>query len=463
MAFLYTLPTAWLLAMTAFGVILFLAASQLYYWVQALHRPRRMQRMALEGMNLLLIGLASLMTYFAMSWRETGILSLHSGQWICYVITAGALIHGLYCREKEEAGLFLAAAAILLLPLFEDFMPWVWLLAMGLLTYRLCFLLPKARKAYHEEITIYSIQEAVDTLEEGIFLCLDNGEPVLINKAMGRAMEDIWGTTFRNGNVLWHLLQQNFPSGITGEKQGPNILVRFSDGRRLLFAKEPISIGNTKNSQITATNVTELSAINEALALKNEELTNRNEKLKETLQKLVEIQSRETLEDIRFRTHDLIGQRISLLQQILNSKDYKNYDQAGPLLSSILVDIKRDISAQAPQLFAELIRTYRDLGITVKVSGILPTDKKVAGVFVEIIREAMTNAICHGNANAISIAFSELRGYAMEIKDNGIGCQGDLHKGNGLTAMEKKVTALGGTLQVVKRPHFALRVKVSSR
>ena len=206
--------------------------------------------------------------------------------------------------------------------------------------------------------------------------------------------------------------------------------------------------------------MTEISVINEALANKNKELTCRNEKLKETLQKLVEIQSRETLEDIRFRTHDLIGQRISLLQQILNSKDYKNYDQVGPLLSSILTDIKKDISAQAPQLFAELIRTYRDLGIRVKVAGILPTDKKVAGIFVEIIREAMTNAICHGNANEISIAFSDHQGYAMEIKDNGIGCPGPLLKGNGLTAMEKKITALGGTVQVTKAPHFGLMVVV---
>lgn len=463
MAALYTLPTAWLLAMTAFGVVLFLCASQLYYWAQALHRERRLQRMALEGMNLLLLGMATLMTYLAMSWRAAGILSLHSGEWICYFITAGAIIQGLYCRSKEEGGLLLAGAAVLFLPAFENCMPWVWLAAMGLLTIRLVLLLPAARKAYHEEITIYSIQEAVDTLEEGIFLCLDNGEPVLINKAMGRAMEDIWGTAFRNGNVLWHLLLQKMPQGIESERQGQKILIRFYDGRRLLFSKEPISIGGTTNWQITATDVTEISVINEALALKNKELTCRNERLKETLRKLVEIQSRETLEDIRFRTHDLIGQRISLLQQILNSKDYKNYDQVGPLLSSTLSDIKKDISAQAPQLFAELIRTYQDLGIRVKVAGILPTDKKVASVFVEIIREAMTNAICHGNANEISIAFSDHQGYAMEIKDNGIGCPGPLHKGNGLTAMEKKITALGGTVEVTKGPHFGLMVVVGGR
>lgn len=460
MAALYTLPTAWLLVMTGLGILLFLGAAQLYYWAQALHRERRMQRMALEGMNLLLLGMGTLMTYLAMSWREAGVLSLHSGEWICYVITAGALIQGLYCRGREEGGLCVAVAAVLFLPLFEGFMPWVWLLAVALLSIRLFLLLPKARKAYHEEITIYSIQEAVDTLEEGIFLCLENGEPVLINKAMGQAMTDVWGTAFRNGNVLWHLLLQKLPQGISSERQGQNILVRFYDGRRLLFSKEPIFVGKSKNWQITATDVTEISVVNEALALKNEELTRRNEKLKETLQKLVEIQSRETIEDIRFRTHDLIGQRISLLQQILNSKDYKNYDQVGPLLSSTLSDIKKDMSAQAPQLFAELIRTYRDLGIQVKVAGILPSDKKVAGVFVEIIREALTNAICHGNANEISIAFSENERYAMEIKDNGIGCQGPIHKGNGLTAMEKKITALGGTVEVVKGPHFRLTVVV---
>lgn len=92
--------------------------------------------------------------------------------------------------------------------------------------------------------------------------------------------------------------------------------------------------------------------------------------------------------------------------------------------------------------------TYRNLGVAVAVTGTLPTDTRRAGEFVRIIREAMTNALLHGQQPALVIA------------DDGQGCPGPIQTGTGLQAMEQRVWALGGRLTLTKTPHFIITVEM---
>lgn len=55
-------------------------------------------------------------------------------------------------------------------------------------------LLPETIREKREQITEYSIQEALDSLEEGVLITLQNGEPVLMNRALFRYTESILGT-----------------------------------------------------------------------------------------------------------------------------------------------------------------------------------------------------------------------------------------------------------------------------
>lgn len=90
-------------------------------------------------------------------------------------------------------------------------------------------LLPETIREKREQITEYSIQEALDSLEEGVLITLQNGEPVLMNRALFRYTESILGTGVRNGNVLWHLLQEVRQPGLFRENQGRGLLFHLPD------------------------------------------------------------------------------------------------------------------------------------------------------------------------------------------------------------------------------------------
>ena len=79
---------------------------------------------------------------------------------------------------------------------------------------------------------------------------------------------------------------------------------------------------------------------------------------------------------------------------------------------------------------------------------------------MRIIREAMTNALLHGQARSIAVTFGTGRQPALVIADDGQGCPGPIQTGTGLQAMEQRVRALGGRLTLTKTPHFIITVEM---
>ena len=75
---------------------------------------------------------------------------------------------------------------------------------------------------------------------------------------------------------------------------------------------------------------------------------------------------------------------------------------------------------------------------------------------MQIIREALTNAICHGRASQVALVLGE---DSLLIQDNGVGCVGPIRPGGGLTGIREKVESRGGKLDVSGTPHFMLKIR----
>ena len=224
--------------------------------------------------------------------------------------------------------------------------------------------------------------------------------------------------------------------------------------------RRPIRFRRRSGWQITAANVTTLYRLNRELAQKNAVLEQRNEEMKEVLDGLVALQTKQTTESLRYKIHDLLGQRITILQQLLNNPAVSDYGEILPLVEDVLSDLRRDAVANPQERLDALVTAYRNLGIAVTVEGMLPADTRRAGEFVRIIREAMTNALLHGQARSIAVTFGTGRQPALVIADDGQGCPGPIQTGTGLQAMEQRVRALGGRLTLTKTPHFIVTVEM---
>ena len=107
-------------------------------------------------------------------------------------------------------------------------------------------------------------------------------------------------------------------------------------------------------------------------------------------------------------------------------------------------------------LLADMTDTYTRLGVRLIQTGELPRSLRRARAFAAIIREGLSNAVCHGRANEIRITLTEHR---LCIRDNGIGCT-TLRPGGGLAGMIRRVNELGGHLRITTSPHFELDAQI---
>ena len=66
---------------------------------------------------------------------------------------------------------------------------------------------------------------------------------------------------------------------------------------------------------------------------------------------------------------------------------------------------------------------------------------------IHFVQEGMLNAVSHGKATAIRVAFREAQGMLMvSVKDNGAGAKA-VQEGIGIAGMRERIERLGGSLE----------------
>ncbi|ERJ89926.1 hypothetical protein HMPREF1992_02002 [Selenomonas sp. oral taxon 892 str. F0426] len=373
---------------------------------------------------------------------------------------AAAICAGLFSmRRTPRRGGLLAAAGILSLPLFDIFLPISALFVLGLLTGRVLLLVRHvhARRAY--EVTVASIREGLDLLPDGLLFARADHTAVLVNITMLHFMERLFGRQYRNAEVFWQeLMAFDVPASAEKELREDAALFRFAAGDVWLVQRVRLP-EDLDGWQLTASCVTELDNVTRELEAKNKALGATISAQKELLTRLEETERHRTLQEITSRVHDVLGQRISMLQQLLASPAPKDALDTIVRIDSLLEAVPLTQEAHPATLLADMTDTYTRLGIRLIRTGELPRNLRRARAFAAIIREALSNAVCHGRANEIHITLTERR---LRIRDNGIGCR-TLHPGGGLTGMIRRVNDLGGRLLITPSPHFELDAQIGEK
>ena len=373
---------------------------------------------------------------------------------------AAAICAGLFSmRRTPRRGGLLAAAGILSLPLFDIFLPISALFVLGLLTGRVLLLVRHvhARRAY--EVTVASIREGLDLLPDGLLFARADHTAVLVNITMLHFMERLFGRQYRNAEVFWQeLMAFDVPATAETELRKDAALFRFAAGDVWLVQRVRLP-EDLDGWQLTASCVTELDNVTRELEAKNKALGTTISAQKELLTRLEETERHRTLQEITSRVHDVLGQRISMLQQLLASPAPKDALDTIVRIDSLLEAVPLTQEAHPATLLADMTDTYTRLGIRLIRTGELPRNLRRARAFAAIIREALSNAVCHGRANEIHITLTERR---LRIRDNGIGCR-TLHPGGGLTGMIRRVNDLGGRLLITPSPHFELDAQIGEK
>ena len=95
--------------------------------------------------------------------------------------------------------------------------------------------------------------------------------------------------------------------------------------------------------------------------------------------------------------------------------------------------------------------------LDLQIEGQLPTDEYKAHLFLRVLREAITNVLIHTTATEMQVNLGQDgQKFYLEISNPGT-VSSPVSYGTGLSGLEARLEAAGGSLQVLTIPIFTLK------
>lgn len=337
---------------------------------------------------------------------------------------------------------------------------------MLLLLLRFAWRLRGARARRRELLTPQSIRETIDYLPGGICFSTPGGRPVLTNHRMNQLIFQLTGHTIMNAKTTWEeLLRLNSGNGCVkldkpwmikdhmGEEADDDMFFSLPGGSIWRFRKEALTDGLPHYVQLEATDISDLYRYSKELYENNQRLAEQYERQQKLLANIVEINHEKEVLQAKMRIHDDLGRSILTTKQHLwNQTLSENIPYLAGIWNNTIrsltdftqIDADAEIS---PEI--ELRRAAEMIGCRIDFHGERPVHRKIALLFYATVREALTNAVMHANADRLNVTINPTgRGYHVEISDNGTVTVSDLTEGSGLSNLRKRLEREGATLEV---------------
>jgi len=343
---------------------------------------------------------------------------------------------------------------------------WICLIVILILLARSICISLLRYKEINTGISALSVKNAIDSLHTGILFSDPDGFILLSNAKMQRLMTEITGKIQRNG---WHfyctLTSGVLRPGCQKTEFEGQIVCLLPDGSAWMFTRTELPIGKKIYIQLTAADITERWELTAQLQRQGIQLEQSGEELKRTIANLHILSREREAQKAKMRAHDILGQRLSLLlRTVRNERDIRleqalDHDLLRPLSLGLIDELLSGSEPSPQDALEELRQGFGSIGVNIRLEGKLPEDKAKGQMFVDILREGVTNAVRHGFATEVAIQMEHRDdGFRMRIANNGPPPPEIPIEGGGLSAMRKRLEPYGGTLQVDFDPHFVLTI-----
>ncbi|HHX59664.1 MAG TPA: hypothetical protein GX707_02830 [Epulopiscium sp.] len=312
-------------------------------------------------------------------------------------------------------------------------------------------------------ISALSVIHAIDTLYTGVLFSENDGHTLLSNQQMQKLMIAITGKIFRNALQFYNILiSDQYESRYKKVELDGQIIYLLNDGTAWMFTKTDVLLGIKNYIHISAADVTQLWRLTAKLQLQNQELKNKSDELKETMANLHTLSKKKEIENAKMRAHDILGQRLTVLLRIIQNEHMIDYDLLTSLSKGLLAELKAEQNERRPyDKLKSIQQIFAAIGVDIKFEGQLPSSSQQAHLFIDIIREASTNAVRHAFATQINIRANRIENtYHLTIKNNGHIAATPIIPGSGIKVMRKKATDQGGNLNIIQKPLFTLFVTI---
>lgn len=310
--------------------------------------------------------------------------------------------------------------------------------------------LPREYRRSKNELSAFSIKEAIDKLPMGICFSDPFGRIILCNDLMRNL---VFLLSDRSLQII-----NDFDSTLIKEDYSV-----FPDGTVWQFRTQAVSVnGNDRWRQITAQNVTELYHGYIRQNEINEELREVNGRLREMYERMADdIKEKENLE-LKVYIHDTIGRSLLTIRDIIeNGADADGKLEALREAVSVLSSDRARLNCTMD----EVRETAEKLGVKLHAEGGLPSGSTAEALTAAAVAECVTNCVRHagGNEVYVRIAARNSAVYDITITNNGKEPEGPISEGSGLSGLRRRIEAAGGEMHTAFSPRFALLITLPEK
>ncbi len=310
--------------------------------------------------------------------------------------------------------------------------------------------LPREYRRSKNELSAFSIKEAIDKLPMGICFSDPLGRIILCNDLMRNL---VFLLSDRSLQII-----NDFDSTLIKEDYSV-----FPDGTVWQFRTQAVSVnGNDRWRQITAQNVTELYHGYIRQNEINEELREVNGRLREMYERMADdIKEKENLE-LKVYIHDTIGRSLLTIRDIIeNGADADGKLEALREAVSVLSSDRARLNCTMD----EVRETAEKLGVKLHAEGGLPSGSTAEALTAAAVAECVTNCVRHagGNEVYVRIAARNSAVYDITITNNGKKPEGPISEGSGLSGLRRRIEAADGEMHTAFSPRFALLITLPEK
>lgn len=329
-----------------------------------------------------------------------------------------------------------------------------------------------------EDITMFSTIETINVIPVGILYLDPRGRPLLMNRCMRKNLVELhMPTDLGDMSGTWNDLRKLSMQMPESSQNRVRInLDRFGEARAVvevspaeirLFVCDRVMVSGRSFERIIGLDVTEYAHAHDRLAQANHLLELAGQELQAQIEEVKKVADNAAYLRMRARVHDVIGQRLSILHRYLEEGrlDDESLEQIDPLLRSISDDLRSGGASEPAEQLGDIVHAFGLVSVQIDVEGALPEDARVAAAFLQIIREASTNATKHAQAHRVHVRLWQEGTDAgavarMTISNDGSPAPVSYREGTGIPGMRHVAQDLGGSLEVHAAPPFTLTVSI---
>ncbi len=297
------------------------------------------------------------------------------------------------------------------------------------------------------------IRAAINTYPGGICFADCHGRPILVNGTFNIICNTLTGSTVINADTTWSWLKRiaelDTNADFSSASNKEIIVCKTPDAKLWQFQRSVIAPDNVM--QYEADDITALCEYRARLEENNKnalELLNRQHNL---LKNIVRNNLEKELLSAKIRIHDNFGKCLIATKRVIDGKDMLSTGFSSTWINC-LDDLEnsshdRDTADFSPE--SELIKAASLIGCKLEFIGNQPEKRKPLLLLYAAIREALTNAVRHANADKLIVKIDDCKNcYHVSITHNGETKTKSVQEGTGLRNLRQRLEKEGALMRI---------------